>query len=464
VNNSEKAALRVRRRRINSWRGRRRRYGIVGIIGTLALLVGAVGIPSAAEAATGPLTVVSLTFDDGNADQNNAVSTLAKYKLPGTFYINSGFIGATNYLTRADLSKISANGNEIGGHTVSHPDLTTVSSDEAKRQVCNDRVNLTNWGFKVTSFAYPFASTNAATEAIVKGCGYNSGRMLGDIRSRFGCSDCDFAERMPPADPYYTQALDQVDNTWTLRDLQNSVTNAEKAGGGWVQFTFHHVCANNCDALSISPTVFAQFAAWLAPRAASGNTQVKTVGAVIGGTVKPAISGPSVTPVAGKNLVVNPGLETTAASGLPTCFMAGGYGTNTASFAAAKTPAHSGKKAESLTVTGYLSGDAKLLPIFDLGGCSPNVVAGHTYSMRTWYNSTAATQFAVYLRSSSGGWSYWTSSPWFAASSSYTQAVWTTPAIPAGMTGISFGLSMFNNGQIVTDDYSLYESVGAPAV
>ena len=50
---------------------------------------------------------------------------------------------------------IAGMGHEIGGHSVTHPDLTTLPSDEAKRQICDDRVNLTNWGFRVTSLAYP---------------------------------------------------------------------------------------------------------------------------------------------------------------------------------------------------------------------------------------------------------------------------------------------------------------------
>ena len=108
------------------------------------------------------------------------------------------------------------------------------------------------------------------------------------------------------------------------------------------------------------------------------------------------------------------------------------------------------------------SGDAKLLPQFDLGACSPTVTPGSTYSLRAWYTASAVTQYAVYLRSESGAWQYWTSSPWFASSASYQQAVWTTPVIPAGYNGISFGLSMFNNGSITVDDYALYDTVGAP--
>ena len=115
-----------------------------------------------------------------------------------------------------------------------------------------------------------------------------------------------------------------------------------------------------------------------------------------------------------------------------------------------------------MAVANYVSGDAKLLPTFDLGGCSPSVTAGRTYSLRAWYKSDTVTQFAVYTRSGVGTWSYWTSSPYFAASSTYTQAVWTAPAIPSGVTGLSFGLNQFNNGLLTTDFYSFYDTEGAP--
>jgi len=438
---------------------------ILAVVAALALILSPfVKTSGPADAATvKPRTTVSLTFDDGNANQLAALPALNAQNMKATFYIVSGFVGAPSYMTRANLDTLKAGGQEIGGHTVSHADLATLPADEVRRQICNDRSTLLGWGYAVRSFAYPFASSTPDAEQAAASCGYNSARMLGDIRSRFGCLDCAYAETVPPAEPYYTKALDQVDSTWTLADLKNSVTRAE-AAGGWVQFTFHNVCASGCGDLNVTPTVLAQFTSWLAPRATTGNTVVKPVGDVVGGAVKPAVAGPAIpAPTAGANGVVNPGLETDGPNGLPSCWMQGGYGTNTATFAT--TPnAHTGTRAETVTVSGYSDGDAKVLPAFDLGSCAPAVTAGKTYSMRTWYTSTTVTQFAVYVRNASGGWQYWTSSPWFSASPSYTQAVWQTPAIPAGITGISFGLNIFANGSITTDDYALYDSVGAPPV
>jgi peptidoglycan/xylan/chitin deacetylase (PgdA/CDA1 family) len=434
---------------------------------SLALLLGGGALASAATAPTAledqPETVVSITFDDGTANQMTAAATLDQYDLDGTFYVMSGYVGAANYLTRANLDSLAAAGHEIGGHTINHPDLTTVPAAEAVRQICNDRAALTSWGFTIRSLAYPYAASTPALETTARDCGYTNARMLGDIASRFGCAECDTAESIPPANPFYLKALDQVESTWTLADMQTAVTTAESTGGGWVPFTFHNICESGCGDPTTTPALFEQFVQWLAARESTNNTVVRTVGDVIGTAAQPVVSGPVAAPLApGVNGIGNPSLETAAATGSPECWMQGGYGENVAAFSTV-SPGRTGATASKVVVSGYVSGDAKLLPQFDGGSCSPTILPGHTYSLRTWYKSTAVTQFAVYLRTSAGAWQYWTSSPWFAASTDYTEAVWTSPAIPAGMTGISFGLNLFSNGEITTDDYSLYDTDGAPA-
>lgn len=432
------------------------RLAVPAILAVLAMLASiGVSVPAASAA---PATVVTLTFDDGWADQMTAVSTLKTFGLNGTFYVNSGTIGAPGFLTRADLAQVAANGNEVGGHTVSHPDLTRVPIDEAKRQICNDRATLSGWGYTVKSFAYPYAAYNASLEQVASDCGYNSARTLGDIASVKGCIGCPLAGPIPPVDPFNIPAVDMIDNTWTLAQMKAVVTNAEKVGG-WVPFTFHRVCAGSgCDStLSIRPALFTKFVAWLKKRPAS--TTVKTVDQVVGGPIKPVVSGP---PASGSTTLKNPSLETADASGFPECWFPGGYGINTPVWTRADTGSHTGTYSQRLDMSGYSSGDAKLLPTFDLGACSPTISAGKSYNLSAWYKSTAVTQFALYYRDSAGGWYYWTSSPWFAAATDWTEATWITPAAPAGATGISFGLNLFSNGTLTTDDYALTE-VGAGA-
>jgi peptidoglycan/xylan/chitin deacetylase (PgdA/CDA1 family) len=206
---------------------------------------------------------------------------------------------------------------------VSHLDLTTLPADEARREVCIDRATLAGWGFRVTSFAYPYASHNRSVEAIARDCGYNSARLGSGIRrpgtSPGNCPHCPVAETIPPANPYTIRTLQAIDPSWTLADLKGVVTNAEDHGGGWVVLVFHHVCDDNCP-LSTSPAVLDAFSAWLKSREVRG-TQVKTVDQVIGGSVKPIVA-PA--PAAAHG-AMNPSLEISSSAGIPDCRLRTGW-------------------------------------------------------------------------------------------------------------------------------------------
>lgn len=426
----------------------------------VTLAVTAVAAP-AAKAATHPLTV-SLTFDDSDLDQyTNALPILQQYGMHGTFYVITGYIGVNPaYLTQPELQAIANAGNEIAGHTVLHPFLTQLNSDEAAREICQSRNTLLSWGYPVTDFAYPYSDYNQSVENIVQQCGYNSGRLDENLVSPKSCQDCDVTDTMPPPDPYAINTPDSIQTDWTLADMENLVSNAENTGG-WLPIVFHHICENNCDAYATTPEIFSSFLSWLQGQ---GDVSVKTVGQVIGGTVQPAVSAPQVPPAGvGVNGVANPSVETADPNnpGFPSCWIRSTGAGTTASYAQTST-AHSGSTAEKLTVSAYTSGDAKLITKQDLGQCAPTAVPGDSYTAKGWYQSTAPTRFVFWYRDANGGWHYWTQSPQFAASSGWTQAVWATPAVPAGATGLSFGMNIQAVGTLTTDDYSLSDSGGAP--
>ncbi|WP_345038853.1 polysaccharide deacetylase family protein [Arthrobacter methylotrophus] len=428
--------------------------------------------------------VVTLTFDDANADQVAAANYLNSKGMMGTFFLPSGYLNATDpnggpppYMTTAQALALQSAGNEIAGHTVTHPDLAQMDANEVARQVCNDRVNLTNMGFRVTNFAYPFASATPAVEQTVANCGYNSARGLGDLKSKAAPTLTEVAEPLPvpAADLYFTKAPDEVDNTWAVADMQAVVTQAE-AGGGWVQLTFHHFDSTT-DPLSVTTANFHSYVDWLATEQTAGRIVVKTVRQVMAAQFpdpsnsaldvnKPLVNGPAAPPpITVGNLLQNPSLETAGpvASGLPYCWAIGSYGTQTSTFTSV-SPGHTGNVAEQMVTTGYVDGDAKLLPTLDLGQCAPSATPGHTYQMSAWYKSTAPTQFELYYRTGLGTWTYWTASPNFVAATAWTQATWTSPAVPAGASAISLGLNLLSNGTLVTDDYGLYDSSAVPSV
>ena len=431
-------------------------------------------------------TVVSLEFDDGTADQTTAGTILQGAGMPGTFFINSGRIGASGYMTLSQIQALAAAGNEIGGHTVTHADLPTLSTDEAARQICNDRVALLADGFAVSDLAYPYGDTDAAVEQIAANCGYNSARTIGGIKNPFSCSGCDLAETIPPGDPYDTQTPNSIIATETLAQIEGLVTQAPSSG--WVQLVMHHICAQSdpsCDpTYAIDPATLSAFVAWLKPQVASGALAVKTVHQVMGGTVKPGVPGPTVPQPGTGNLLQDPSLENVVTDPnfndglpIPSCWQLGQSGTNNGT-GAVTTDAHSGVSAEKVSITSFSSGDERLLSQEDLGGCAPEAQAGHSYTFSTWYHSTAPLTMEAYLRSSSGDWGYWADNGGVTpAATGYTQASWTTPAVPASgifdssdnlscpCTGIAVAVSLRHTGNFTADDLSLTDTdTTAPAV
>jgi peptidoglycan/xylan/chitin deacetylase (PgdA/CDA1 family) len=401
--------------------------------------------------------VVSLTFDDGTAGQFAAAQVMHRYGVAGTFFIITGAVGAPNYMSLPELHRLASYGDEIGAHTVSHLDLVATTGAEARRQACMGRDILTRWGFRVTTFAYPDGAANRQVEAIVRDCGFDAARIAAGLAGP-DCPDCARVESVPAADPFAIRTPGQVDSGTTLAGLEQSVLRVQRAGGGWLPLVFHHVCPAACGVLSIRDTTFADFVRWLAGQRPHG-VLVRTVHQVLGGPARPAVAVPAVPAhgivnasmaKAGAKAAVNLDMETPDRSGAPFCWMQGGYGQNRARWQRIRD---GGRWAERLTVTGYRSGGAEFLQLFDLGECALPVRPGRSYELSASYRGTVTTQFSVYCRNAAGRWQYWTSSPYFPPSGPWAHADWRTPPVPAGITGLSFGLSAFGNGMLITDGY-----------
>ena len=403
-------------------------------------------------------TIVSLTFDDGTTDQIQAAQLLENHGMRGTFYVNSGRIGFdSTFMTSSQLLQLQQAGHEIAGHTIDHADLTTLSSDDVAREVCDDRGALTDLGLTVKNFAYPFSATNNDVVRIVQSCGYNSARGVAGLKSLpYGCPNCVTAESIPPVDPFLIRTNSSVKSDTTLDILQSWVTQAENGQGGWVPFVFHHVC-DGCATTSISLAQLTAFVQWLAQRPST--TTVRTIDGVIGGALQPVVAGPPL-PTQPPNLVQNYSLE--AASGtVPSCFQTGSSGTNSAAWTRT-TDSHSGTYAQQVSITSYTSGDRKLVQKQDSSTCAPAVTGGHTYAASVWYkgswSGSAYAAIVIFYRDSTGAWKYWQTGPRVGASGTWVQASFTTAPVPAGATAVSFGLALVGQGSLTTDDYSLLDN------
>ncbi len=453
---------------------RSRSVSFRAIITVLVLLTGALALPELvrnASAGTAPTVYVSLTWDDGRASQIDSLAIQQAHNMPATYYVNSPLVGTrAYYMTKTQIDQLAAAGNEIGGHTENHLDLTTLSSTDARAQICNDRDRLLTWYGAAAgrSFAYPFGANNPAVRALVKDCGYTSARTTTGITSPISCLSCRPSEALPPADAYALAAVESVNSSTTLSDLKFQVDQASANGGGWVLYTLHAI-GTDANTLSISPTLYSQFLDWLGSRS---DVQVRTVGDLMGqGLVSGTTSetSPQRPPVLTPIAMNNADLELDAdRNGVSDCWIRGSSGSNTAAWT--RTPdAHSGAAAEQVTISALTSGDRKIVPKLDsgsaVGGCAPSIDDTHAYRLSTWYRSTAAVSFVVYVRDGTGIWKYWRTGPSTPASTTYSMATWDTPLVPSGTNAISFGLALSSVGTLATDDYALASiSAALPAI
>jgi len=155
---------------------------------TVALTTGGGGAVAAAGASGGAQTVVSLTFDDGPKTQYSCRQTLRRHGMRATFVVNSGLTsndpGAWQ-MTWTQLHNLAADGNEIAAHSLTGQNLTLLTPDQQRQEICGDRLNLIKRGFApVMSFAYPYGAYNSSAKSIVQDCGFTSARTVGGIRSR----------------------------------------------------------------------------------------------------------------------------------------------------------------------------------------------------------------------------------------------------------------------------------------
>jgi peptidoglycan/xylan/chitin deacetylase (PgdA/CDA1 family) len=220
----------------------------------------ALGLAFTSIAFAGPV-YVSLTFDDTHGNNTSTLPILAAAGFKATFYVNSARINTTSisteWLTLNEIRAIQLQGHEIGGHTRVHSHLTSTLINP-RNEICLDRVKLLEYGFNVTSLAYPYGEHDTNTKKIAKDCGYLNARGVSGIENAVN------GETIPPLDPFSIRSFGSIKNRVTVDEMIKRIDDMQAAGGGWLPFIFHDVCDNtatvcNAQTWSISVTKFEQF-------------------------------------------------------------------------------------------------------------------------------------------------------------------------------------------------------------
>ena len=108
---------------------------------------------------------VSMTFDDGLTNQKqNAFPILQEHGFKATFFIVTDSLNWSHevYMNASDIQALSAAGQEIGSHTVTHPNLTTLSHDDRVAELSQSQSYLQALtGQNVDTLAYPYGNSNS---------------------------------------------------------------------------------------------------------------------------------------------------------------------------------------------------------------------------------------------------------------------------------------------------------------
>ena len=119
--------------------------------------------------------IITTSWDDGFALDIRIAELLEKYKLSGTFYvpIKNPQREVMNSRMLVEISKK----HEIGGHTVNHTFLNTVSRVVAKYEVAAGKAMLEDkLGKSINAFCYPGGKYSQRDIQLVKDAGFSFGR------------------------------------------------------------------------------------------------------------------------------------------------------------------------------------------------------------------------------------------------------------------------------------------------
>ena len=159
-----------------------RRFHVVTLGEILNLARGGKSLPS---------RTLAVTFDDCYQDNLAAARMLADYGLPATFFIPTAFVGTDHVfpwdrglkrlpnLTWEEVHQMHKLGFEIGSHTITHPNLGTISADQVCQELVESKVVLEErLGSRVRWCAYPFGGVEnfrADCLPLLRQAGYEAG-------------------------------------------------------------------------------------------------------------------------------------------------------------------------------------------------------------------------------------------------------------------------------------------------
>jgi len=156
-----------------------KRVGWTCLICFFVMLTLGFALPTICAAeASGSHRKVCLFFDDGWQNQYDVAFPILKtFGFKASFAIVTGSIGLdrgtfASRMNVTELKELQACGMDIACHTKTHPHMINLTSGQLYDEIVDSKNVLTQMGFNVKTFVYPFGEWNVTIENYVKGAGY----------------------------------------------------------------------------------------------------------------------------------------------------------------------------------------------------------------------------------------------------------------------------------------------------
>jgi peptidoglycan/xylan/chitin deacetylase (PgdA/CDA1 family) len=118
---------------------------------------------------------IVITLDDGYGDNyTNAYHVLKEFRFKAAIFMITGVMDTgSQYLTVEQIKEMDKNGVKIESHTVSHPNLDTLSYSQQLKELEDSKASLEKvLGRDINYIAYPYGKFNKDTLKAVEAAGY----------------------------------------------------------------------------------------------------------------------------------------------------------------------------------------------------------------------------------------------------------------------------------------------------
>ena len=122
----------------------------------------------------GKQKALTMSYDDGVRQDKRLIEIFNKYGIKGSFHLNSGLADGSEDFNRIPISEFAEvyKGHEISTHSLTHPKLEMLPTEELIHEILEDRKKLEEVSkYPVRGMSYPFGSYNEKVLDVLKNLG-----------------------------------------------------------------------------------------------------------------------------------------------------------------------------------------------------------------------------------------------------------------------------------------------------